>query len=222
MNDWLINWLIDLSLVSVSLAFSDLRIWMRGDEMPGTTTFSFYFILRFPFGFASNKEIAEIAFLFLQFREILFVDETTGEKAFFSYKINSTIVAVGNYGSQLPGLFVGGGIADTSYDYQLLICDINFYSGFFVSGYTNCFKRCNHWCGDLVSPYFRSASTSSSYGGVAFNANGHRPLNSRLISVGLRWSSTLCKAFYHGPTCFIVDMLCYDVFFYFISAPKIN
>jgi len=126
------------------------------------------------------------SFPLLQFREILFVDETTGQKAFFSYKINSAIVAIGNYGTQLPGLFVGGGIADTSYDYQLLICNIDFYSGFFVSGYTNCFKQCNHWCGDGASPYFRSASTNAGFGGVAFNVNGHRTLNRRLISVGIR------------------------------------
>lgn len=127
-------------------------------------------------------------FFILQFREILFVDETTGQQASFTYEENSMLVAQGNYGTQLPGLFQGGGIADTGYKYQLLICDVRFYSGFFISGYTsNCFKQCDHWCGDGGSPYFRSASTSSSYAGVAFNSNGHRPLNSRLISVGLRW-----------------------------------
>ena len=128
------------------------------------------------------------AFVLLQFREILFVDETTGEKAFFACKINSTLVAEGNYGTQLPGLFDGGGVASTSYEYQLLICNSPFYSGFFVSGYQdNCFKQCHHWCIDLVSPYFRSASTSTAYyGGVAFNVNGYAPLSKRLISVGLR------------------------------------
>lgn len=40
------------------------------------------------------------------------------------------LVAQGNYGTQLPGLFQGGGIADTGYKYQLLICDVPFYSGF--------------------------------------------------------------------------------------------
>ncbi|KAM7450647.1 hypothetical protein ABFA07_001647 [Porites harrisoni] len=123
----------------------------------------------------------------IEFREILFVDETTGQQASFTYEENSMLVAQGNYGTQLPGLFQGGGIADTSYKYQLLICDVPFYSGFFISGYTsNCFKHCHHWCGDLGSPYFRSASISPSYAGVAFNSNGHRPLNSRPISVGLR------------------------------------
>ena len=116
------------------------------------------------------------------------MDGTTGYKAFFIYKLSSTLVAAGNYGTKLPELWTRGDIADTSYEYQLLICDHSFYSGFFISGYTNdCKKICNNWCGDIISPYFRSASTSTAgYGGVAFNANGHRPLSSRLISVGLR------------------------------------
>ena len=115
------------------------------------------------------------------------MDETTGDKAFFTYKINSTLVAEGNYGTRLPGLFDGGGKASASYEYQLLICDMSFYSGFFVSVYhNNCFKRCDSWCGDLSLPYFRSAATTTDFRGVAFNVNGHRPLSNRLISVGLR------------------------------------
>jgi len=115
------------------------------------------------------------------------VDETTGGKAFFSNQLNSTLVAAENYGTQLTGLWVGGGIADKSYEYQLLICDTNFYSGFFISGkYPNCYKHCGNWCDDRTSPYFRSATTSGGFAGVAFNVNGHRSLSSRLISVGLR------------------------------------
>ncbi|KAL9973367.1 hypothetical protein ACROYT_G019818 [Oculina patagonica] len=119
----------------------------------------------------------------IKFREIIFVDEATGDQAFFTYKLSSTLVAAGNYGTQLPGLWIGGGIADTSYEYQLLICDIPFFSGFMISGFTDCHKRCDHWCGDFSSPYFRSAA---GHGGVAFNVNGHVPLSNRLISVGLR------------------------------------
>ena len=87
------------------------------------------------------------------------------------------------------GLWDGVG-TNTNFNYQLLVCDHSFYSGFFVSGLTgNCYKQCNHWCGDTSSPYFRTASTSSSYNGVAFNTNGHSPnrVSNRLISVGLRW-----------------------------------
>ncbi|KAL9955234.1 hypothetical protein ACROYT_G036527 [Oculina patagonica] len=122
----------------------------------------------------------------IPFREILFVDEATGQKAFFTYKLNSTLIAAENYGAQLPARWLGKGVADTSYEYQLLICDTHFYSGFFISGYTNCYKICNSWCGDTGSPYFRSASTAVRYAGIAFNINGHYPRSSRLISVGLR------------------------------------
>ena len=125
-------------------------------------------------------------FLCLQFREILFVDEKTGEKAFFSYQLNSSLVAAENYGTKLEGLWLGGGIADTSYEYQLLICDTSFFAGFFISGNTNgCKKGCNYWCNDYTSPYFRS-STSTYWSGVAFNVNGATTLSSRLISVALR------------------------------------
>ena len=75
---------------------------------------------------------------------------------------------------------------NSGYAYQLLICDHSFYTGFFVSGYTNCYKQCNHWCSDTKSPYFRTASTSSGFKGVAFNINGHRSVSTRLVSVGLR------------------------------------
>jgi len=64
----------------------------------------------------------------------MFVDEQTKDKAFFTYKLNSSLVAIENYGTQLPGLWIGGGIADKNYEYQLMICDDPFHSGFFVAG----------------------------------------------------------------------------------------
>ena len=79
------------------------------------------------------------------------------------------------------------------YNYQLLICDKEFYSGFLVSGYrkiivteSGCYKGCSDWCGDDKSPYFRTTANRSDGNGVAFNTNGHRSLANRLISVGLR------------------------------------
>ena len=101
------------------------------------------------------------------------------------------ITAASNYGNQANayGLWDGFGAMNSAYSYQLLICDHAFYTGFFVSGYTgNCYKHCNSWCGDTNSPYFRTASTSSYYSGVAFNTNGHHPnvVGNRLMSVGLR------------------------------------
>ena len=126
-------------------------------------------------------------FLSLQFREIMFVDETTEDKAFFTYMLDSTLVVKENYGTPLPGLWIGGGVADKNYEYQLVICDIPLYSGFFVSGFiNNCYKACQNWCGDLISPFFRTAMSSAEYSGVAFNVNGHHALSNRLISVGLR------------------------------------
>ena len=117
----------------------------------------------------------------------MFLDHQTLAKVYFKRRTNQSITANLNYGNGAStyGLWDGVGVSD-AYDYQLLICDTSFYSGFFVSGYTNCYKRCVHLCVDLVSPYFRTASTSSGYSGVAFNTNGHRPVNKRPISVGLR------------------------------------
>ena len=56
-----------------------------------------------------------------------------------------------------------------------------------VCGYTTpCFKYCNDWCGDMLSPYFRTAAfTHAGYSGVAFDVNEHRALSKRLISVGI-------------------------------------
>jgi len=125
--------------------------------------------------------------MLFQFREILFVDETTGEKAFFMYQSDDVLVPAENYGTKLPALWSGGGVADTDYEYQLLICDAAFLSGFFISGFTdNCFKRCANWCGDNASPSFRSATSTNSYPGVAFIENGHIPLTKKVISVGIR------------------------------------
>ena len=125
--------------------------------------------------------------LFFQFTEIMFLDHQTLAKVYFKRRTNQSITANLNYGNGAStyGLWDGVGVTD-AYLYQLLICDISFYSGFFVSGYTNCYKKCNNWCGDYVSPYFRTASTSSSLSGVAFNINGHQTVTKRLISVGLR------------------------------------
>ena len=117
----------------------------------------------------------------------MFLNHQTSAKVYFKRRTNNSIAATLNYGNDAStyGLWDGVGVND-AYDYQLLICDISFYSGFFVSGYTNCYKQCDNWCGDYVSPYFRTATTSSSYSGVSFNINGYRPVNKRLISVGLR------------------------------------
>ncbi|XP_022787968.1 uncharacterized protein LOC111327921 [Stylophora pistillata] len=123
----------------------------------------------------------------IPFTEIMFLDRQTLAKVYFKRKTNQSMTANLNYGNGASAyeLWEGVGVTD-AYSYQLLICDDSFYSGFFVSGYTSCYKQCGYWCGDTVSPYFRTASTSSSYLGVAFNTNGHHSVDKRLISVGLR------------------------------------
>ena len=123
-----------------------------------------------------------------QFKEILYIDETTKQSAYFQRESDVQLKPSNNFGdkAQYNGLWVSQGVASKSYKYQLLICDTTFYRGFFVSGYTSCWKRCTHWCGDTSSPYFRTASTDPSYAGVAFNINGHTPRARRLVSVGIR------------------------------------
>ena len=117
----------------------------------------------------------------------MFLNHQTLAKVYFKRRTNQSIAANLNYGNNAStyGLWDGVGVNKT-YDYQLLICDTSFYSGFFVSGYTNCYKDCDHWCGDYDLPYFRTASNSWHYSGVAFNTNGARRLNKSVISVGLR------------------------------------
>ena len=121
----------------------------------------------------------------------MFLDHQTLAKVYFKRRTNQSITANLNYGNSAStyGLWDGVGVSD-AYDYQLLICDTSFYRGFFVSGYTSdCYKQCDNWCGDLVSPYFRTASSDEHYKyfGVAFNISGAQVLNKKVISVGLRW-----------------------------------
>ncbi|KAM7437519.1 hypothetical protein ABFA07_012881 [Porites harrisoni] len=124
----------------------------------------------------------------IPFTEIIFIDYQSGNKAYFKRKVSHPITAAGNYGKSgsAYGLWTGVGTMNSGYAYQLLICDTSFLTGFFVSGYTNCYKQCDSWCSDTKSPYFRTATTQSSYKGVAFNTNGHRSVSTRLMSVGLR------------------------------------
>ena len=118
----------------------------------------------------------------------MFIDHQTGSKVYFKRKSNHPVKAAANCGKNGSafGLWDVVG-ASSSYFYELLICDHPFYSGFMMSGFTgNCSKQCHDWCADYSSPYFRTATTSSGYNGVAFNANGARAVSNRLMSVGLR------------------------------------
>lgn len=118
----------------------------------------------------------------------MFVDHQAGKKVYFKRKAKPSVTAAANYEKSASALGLWDAVGASSlYFYELLICDDPFYSGFMVSGFTgNCSKQCHHWCRDLSSPYFRTASNSSSYKGVAFNTNGARVVSKRLMSVGLR------------------------------------
>ena len=117
----------------------------------------------------------------------MFVDEKSTAKATFT-KTGSAITFNANYDKKADayGLWTPEGVASHQYKYQLLICDTSFYKGLHISGYTNCYKQCNSWCGDYTSPYFRTASSSSSYAGVGFNEPGAKARPNRLISAGIR------------------------------------
>lgn len=130
----------------------------------------------------------------IPFTEIMFVDHTTDHKAFFTRVSDNLppLTTLPNYNkiASTYGLWRGQGTVSSSFagKYQLLICDQLFFRGFMVSGFTNCYKHCNNWCGDKTSPYFRTSTSHASYLGVAFNVNGHAPnrVGNKLMSVGLR------------------------------------
>ena len=120
----------------------------------------------------------------------MFVDGTSNNKSSF-IKAGPNITFTDNYDKPAStyGQWNRHEVASSDIiKYQLLICDTSFYKGLHVSGYTtSCFKSCDHWCGDLLSPYFRTAAvTNPRYSGVAFDVNGHRAFSKRLISVGIR------------------------------------
>ena len=130
---------------------------------------------------------SQYEFSLFQFTSVMFVDEKSKQKAVFT-KNGSAITLLGNYNKKAGayGLWTPKGVASTQYKYQVLICDTSFYKGLFISGYTNCYKHCNSWCNDFSSPYFRTAATSKTYAGVAFNQQGAQRRPNRLISAGIR------------------------------------
>lgn len=125
----------------------------------------------------------------------MFIDHQTGDRAYFKRQTRQTVKVAENYGkiADTYGLWDSVGAVE-GFSYQLLICDKESssnmkYSGFFISGYTGCYKTCDMWCDDIISPYFRTSSNRHGYKGVAFNVSAHEPnqVTNRLISVGLRW-----------------------------------
>ena len=153
-----------------------------------TTKYTYIVNAKLSWASLNIRENIQFVCFFVQFTEIIFVDHQTGSKIYFKRRTSQSITAAISYGKAAGTYGLWDGVeANNAYSYQLLICDTLYFSGFFVSGYTSaCYKQCSDWCGDGVSPYFRTAHTNAIFSGVAFNSNGHNPLNNRLISVGLR------------------------------------
>jgi hypothetical protein len=120
----------------------------------------------------------------IPFSEVLYVQHSTGNKAWFSRSGDVRIDAYPSSGSTW-GLWTGHGAVSGS-TWQLMACNTSMYVGLFASGYTgSCYKSCGSWCSDTSSAYFRVYG-SSSYTGVAFNQNGHTTLGNQVMSVGIR------------------------------------
>ena len=125
----------------------------------------------------------------------MFIDHETRNKAYFKRQTRQNVRVAENYGKNAStyGLWDSVG-ADEAFSYQLLICDkessaTTKFSGFFISGYTDeCYKTCEKWCNDEISPHFRTSSGKIDYKGVAFNVSAHDPnqIRNKLIIVGLR------------------------------------
>ena len=111
--------------------------------------------------------------------------------AYFERKTASPLEADGNYEKEADtprGQSEGYRAMNSGNSYQLLICNTSFYAGFLFpaiatpSAVTSSVTLI--WCGDKSSPCFHTASTNSEYKLVAFTTNDHRPVGTRLISVG--------------------------------------
>ena len=57
-----------------------------------------------------------------------------------------------------------------------------------MSGDTNCSKKCNRWCDDYATPYYRTDGDfgRNNYDGIAFDVNGAKNLGKKRMSVGIR------------------------------------
>ena len=127
----------------------------------------------------------------IAFNQVLYVSHDNSQKAWFKRDGGATLVAGSTNwftNGASYGLWTGYGATNTGLKYQLLLCDSGWmWTGFFMSGYTSCWKACNSWCGDTSTPYYRyDGDDAGSYNGVAFNQNGHQNVSSRTMSVGIR------------------------------------
>ena len=128
----------------------------------------------------------------IPFTDVLYHRHDTNERAWFTAQQGGPFTLNGlgfsANGSATGTLFTPNGAADLDWSYQLTVCDASWmWTGLMMSGYTNCYKQCNSWCGDTQSPYFRiDGDSGNDYNGVAFNEPGHTTVSYKLMSVGVR------------------------------------
>ena len=127
----------------------------------------------------------------IEFTEVLYVNHDTAEKAWFTRQSATAVTLDGlgyNASGSEGGLFdAAGGVANTDYTYQLLVCDSWYYAAIFISGYeSDCYKTCIDWCFDNDTPYFRTHYDYVWMSGIAFNENGIDNLEFKTMSVGIR------------------------------------
>jgi hypothetical protein len=127
----------------------------------------------------------------IAFKEIIAVNHETNERAWFK-QVSATPASIKmsttNYdvSGSTYGLWNGFGVATNTYNYQLNICDSQFYQALMLSEYTNCYKQCTNWCTDHGSSYFRMATGDTTYAGVSWKENGHNLATKKLVSFGVR------------------------------------
>jgi hypothetical protein len=138
----------------------------------------------------------------LPFREILYVQHSTGNKDWFTRDTAVNIrvadyIGTGNVLSvagNITGTWTGKGGADARYKYELTMGDYTWMQvGLMMSGHTDtCWKAPGSWCSDTSTNFYRisgegnGVNDTASYGGVAFHQNGHRNVAAQLMSVGVR------------------------------------
>lgn len=124
------------------------------------------------------------------FKDVLYINHANNEKAWFKRDTRNDITISANYNAagNVYGLWTGGGVAETSYKYQLNVCDTNWmWVGLMISGRVGCDKQCGSWCSDTTTQYYRTdGDDAGTYNGVSFRENGHRNVSDKTMSVGIR------------------------------------